>query len=228
MEISEKRNEIAETVIDLKKGLKKMRRQDIDRAISLLMLYDQDLKKLSKIPPKPIQKQGSEGLVYAEDYVGTIAAKSVNATTKAVIINDDGVTTAYPFVDSTEATVAKVNNGQLEPIAPVIIEKWMKEHFIGEIPFSKIYATVVSGVIESKMEEIIKVGEPVALRIKKGDEVQLDGTGVMAKEFMVTKISNHNVWLDRGFFSFLPVNVNKVVVIHKTKVDYFKVLTWEQ
>lgn len=216
MDIAEKREEIAGCIVNLKKGLKKIRREDIDAAIVLLVKYDQDLKRLAKLPIAPIEK--ATKIKYETDHTLVNTDRSVEVETLPItvmVINGDNGSWAYPINGTVEETVADVNEGIIKPLAKVQVDKWMKEHRSDEIPFMSIYATVVSGRIITKQEEILAVGQEACI----GDD--------RAKVFKIIELNENTARLERGWRSILPIKKSKLVPIHKTEVKYFIIDKWE-
>jgi len=216
LDISEKREKIANCIINLKKGLKKMRRQDVDEAIAILLMYDGDLKKKKA---KPVEKHGIE---YASEHHMVQTDKSffnidtVKENINVVIINENRKPVAYAIQRNIETTVNLVQAGKLLPLGDVIIEKWMKEHYPNEVSFMSLYATAANGHIEIIEEDIVVVN----------GEVTINGKESKGK-FKVTKISNDKVWLNRGnLFSWIPLEIKNVKPTEKTKVTYFKIDSW--
>lgn len=207
--VSEKRERIANCIVNLKgKSLKNMRRQDIDEAVQVLLMYDSDLKTSKPLQPQPIQKQG-------QNTVTEQSQEEPHNVLKAVIINnDDGTSIAYPLVDNTEKTVLMVESKKLQPIAPVIIEKWMREHYQHEVSFSSLYATIVTGYVVTTEKDIITVGCDVKIK----DNI-----------YKVTSVTKDSIKVERGFFkSFFSINIKEATPVLKTKVSNFKVLEWVQ
>jgi len=229
MEIAEKREQIASCIVDLKKGLKKIRREDIDGAIKLLLLYDQDLKRIAKLPAKPIERQSE--IKYDIDYTKVTSDRSVEALIDkpitVAIINGDNGSWAYPLHGTLENTVAGITGGHIQPLARVQVDPWMKEHKHQEIAFISVYATVVSGKIVVKNEDILTVGTGVCLRTKS-DETLLVMDGDKGKIFTLTKLDDSSGWLDRGWLSIFPVKRSRLVPVKKTEVKYFIIEKWEQ
>lgn len=218
MEITEKREEIATCIVNLKKGLKKIRREDIDGAITLLLKYDQDLKRLAKLPVKPIESR----IKYETDYTAVRTGRSIEPDAliekpiTVMVINGDNGSWAYPIDGTVEETVAAVNAGDIRPLAKVQVDKWMKEHRSDEIAFISVYATVVSGKIIVKQEEILTVGQEAHI----GDD--------KTKSFKITELDDTSAKLDRGWLSIFPIKRSKLTPVHKTEVKYFIIDKWEQ
>lgn len=209
MEISQKREEIAACIVNLKKGLKRIRRDDIDAAIQLLLMYDQDLKKIAKIPARPIEQQTK--ITHDVDYSAS-PAKSI----KVIAVNDENGSWAYPLLGTMENTILNITKGEVKPLAKVQIDPWMKEHRHNEIAFTSFYAAVVSGKLITKHEDILTVG---CLAHLKGQ----------TEAYPVRKVSEDKVWLDNGWLkSLIPHKIGNVVPIKQTEVKYFIIEKWEQ
>jgi len=225
MDISEKREAIAACIVNLKKGLKRIKRGDIDASIKLLLLYDQDIKryqdiKSSKTPARPVEKQVN--VRYETDYMAVNTDRSVEVGTlinkpiTVLVINGDNGSWAYPINGTVEETVGAITGGHIEPLAKVQIDKWMKEHRSDEISFMSIYAAVCSGSIVIRHENILGVGQMAYIK-GHGDA------------YPVKRISTNKVWLDNGFFrSLIPHKKDDVLPIKQTEVKYFVIDKWEQ
>lgn len=216
----EKRLKIAACVVNLKKGLKRLRRDDIDEAIALLLQYDLDLKFAGK--------RAIESLSVVEVNKGKKPTPSMNVATidlkqqtnvpqiKAFIINDSDSrkSTAYPFnEEEMHLYLPAIEHGKIKPIGNVIIEDWMKNKHSNEMNFTSIYATVALGHIEKVLEPVINIGENVKYK---------------NKNLKVTRIIDNEIYLERGWFwSRFSVSAKDVQVLEPTQVDHFRVDSWD-